>query len=116
MKEVTVDTNALREMIAQNRDRHRTHFEAAITGWERSVIQQLTRAVEAARAGTNYQTFFNLPKPEDHTDDYDDVIGMLTMHTEPTVVLTTREYRQYVTDDWDWKDNFVRTASSYTVT
>lgn len=115
MKEVTVDVANLLEVIRENREAHREQFEAAIEAWQATVLRHLQRAVDAARAGKEYRTHFVLPQPEDHTDDYDDVIGMLELHTEPTVTLGTREFRQYVTDDWDWKDHFTRTAASYTV-
>jgi hypothetical protein len=114
MKEVTVDVATLLDVIRENRDHHREQFETAIEAWRRTVTRHLENAVNAARARQEYRTMFALPQPEDHTDDYDDVIGMLEMHTEPTVILTTREYRQYVTDDWDWKEHFTRTAATYT--
>lgn len=115
MKAVTVNKAQLLTIVQGNRESHRARFEEALIGWQRTVTAELQAAVDDALAGRDYRVWFQLPKPEDHTDDYDDIIGMLSMHTEETIELETREYRRYVTDDWDWKHEFDRTYQAYTV-
>lgn len=54
----------------------------------------------------------NILAPEDHTDEYDKAIGMLEMSVDDTVLITHDEYRQYVLDEWFWKDRNLRALAS----
>lgn len=47
--------------------------------------------------------------PEDHTDEYDQLLEMLAMSVDDEVELTAQEFAQYVRDDWSWKHQFTRT-------
>lgn len=69
-----------------------------------------------AKAGKRFQVSFSLVQPSDQTKDYDRVIGMLEMDTEHDVLLSEKDYQSYVLDDWQWKQNFLFSNSSYSDT
>lgn len=114
MDTVKVEKAQLLATIKANRDTHRQTFEEALAGWRDRVVVELDKAVADAKAGRRYQTTFDLPQPRDFTSHYDEIIGMLELHVDSTVELNQYEYRQYVNDDWGWKQDFLATNSQYT--
>jgi hypothetical protein len=113
MKSVRIDKDALRERVQANRDQHRELYEKAIEGYRKTVIDWFNDQVDRAKAGKSYETYFSMPKPEDHTDDYDRVLDMLDMSIESNFELSQQEFAQYVRDDWGWKREFTATSSNY---
>lgn len=111
--EVTVDRTELLGIIRQNREAHRATFEKAVKvftdkliAWHKEQAKILLRGGEAAH-------WHSLPVPEDHTEDYDTIISMLEMHVEPTLVLSFREYDNFVRDNWGWSKTFAANTQSY---
>lgn len=113
MDAVRVNKDELLSRIKANREVHRATFEEALEGWRKRVVHELDRAVADAKANRQYRTTFDLPQPRDYTGHYDEVIGMLEMHVDDTVDLDQREFRQYINDDWGWKQDFLITNSRY---
>lgn len=115
MRTVKVKKTELIEKLTANRAAHRAQFEAALAGWEQAVLAELQQALDDARAGKQYRTYFALPQPSDHTEDYDRALAMLTMEVEDTVTLTDVEFSELVMDNWRWKPDFLSTNASYSV-
>lgn len=114
MFNITVTKPALLEKLRANRDEHRAVFEAAMEGYREYAIAQLDRRIALLREGKTIEENYRVPIPEDHTDDYDRVIGMLEMDTAATVDLDESQYACYVDNDWAWARNFAVTNSGYT--
>lgn len=113
MDTVTVPRDELLEKLRHNRGNHRVIFEKALEGWHQKVTEKLEEMVVDARAGRRYETVVGLPRPEDHTDEYDLVIEMLEMSVGDTIEIDQRQYRQFVRDDWGWKPDFLASTSRY---
>lgn len=113
MKDVRINKERLRDRVQENRDNHRAVYEQAIEGYRKTVIDWFNKQVDRAKADYEYETYFSMPKPEDHTDDYDRVLDMLRMSEDNTITLTQSEFAQYVRDDWGWKREFTATSSNY---
>lgn len=113
MHQVKVKKRDLQSRIQNNRDNHREVYERAIEGYRRTVIDWFNENVDKAKAGKAFETFFSLPKPEDHTRDYDRVLDMLMMSTDEEIMLSSSEFAQYVRDDWGWKQEFSTTSANY---
>jgi hypothetical protein len=111
--EVTVMKDELREVLEQNRARHRDAFLAAQAAYRKRVIEELDRRLMDARAGRHINLAFGMPVPEDHTGDYDREIRMLDMHTEDTVTISAHLFDQIVMDHWGWSASFNATNSVY---
>lgn len=54
---------------------------------------------------------WRLPQPVDHTDDDDQVIGLLEMAVADEVEPSDGDYAQYVRDDWGWRHDFLRRSA-----
>jgi hypothetical protein len=113
MWKVTVDKDELLKAVQKNRDKHNGIFLKALEKYREALIKDFESKVESLRKGKEISVYTRLPTPEDHTDDYDTVIGMLKMSTETTVELGTEEYANYVEDNWSWSRAFVTNTSSY---
>lgn len=113
MRTVTVRKVELIEKLTTNRATHRAQFEAALDGWHRVVLAELQSAVLDALAARQYRTFFQLPQPSDHTEEYDRALAMLGMEVGDTVELTDIEFAELVMDNWRWKNDFLSTNASY---
>lgn len=116
MKTVTVDKSQLTGMITNNRAAHRKIFEEAVEGYKKEGIRLLEEHVERIKKGDLVEVYVRLPRPEDHTADYDRVLKMLEMHTEIHVEIDQESFASYVMDDWTWKRQFLATNSAYSGT
>jgi hypothetical protein len=110
---ITVDKVDLLAKIRDNRGRHRTVFLAALEGYKQEALRTLRGHIKAIEAGKIPPVSFSLARPEDHTRDYDRVIGMLEMDQGVTFRLDQGAYQNYVDDDWTWKRQWSRLSSSY---
>jgi hypothetical protein len=116
MKEIVVKKTALLEVLKKNRAEHRDTFLAAQKGYRETVIKELDAQLARARSGDPFvlARIAQLATPQDYTDQYDKVIGMLTMDTADTVTLNEHEYTCYVQDEWGWGRQWAVANSAYT--
>lgn len=101
------------EIVQHNRDNHKAVVAKALDGYRDAVIVELERRIDTIKAGKPIDTYLHLPQPEDHTNEYETIIGMLEMCTEDTIEVSPGEFRAYVEDKWDWKDRFVASTAAY---
>lgn len=113
MRMVKISKVKLLDKLKENRKDHRVIFEEALEGWKARVIGVLDCACREAREGRKYKTHFNLPIPNDHTADYDEIIERVEWHEEEFIELDVIEFNRYVRDNWDWMPDFIGLASSY---
>jgi hypothetical protein len=113
---ITVDKTKLIEIMKENHGKHHDIVVEAQAGFRAKVIERLDEMLGQARDGKRIDIAVGLVVPEDHTDDYDRVIGMLELDIEETVELEESEYRQYVEDKWQWQRSFNASNSYYSRT
>ncbi len=113
MHQVKVETSQLLDKLQSNRAQHRGQFDKAIRGWRAETRQRLVDALVELEAGTRFLAIETDPPPEDHTRDYDRVIEMVTMSVDKQVTLDQMTFRQYVMDDWQWKEAWATSNSKY---
>lgn len=116
MESIKVKKEELLNVLRENRTKHRQIFEEAIEGYRKTVIAEFERRLDDAKAGRKIDIRFTLPQPVDQTKDYDRAIGMLEMTIDDVIHLEEIEYRQYVMDDWSWKQSFLTSNSTYSGT
>ena len=115
MKQVTVSKPALMETVTRNRLAHTELYEQAMQGyWETLAAELRDLLIGAQDHDDEYVYHVRSHPPESHAEDYDRVIGMLSMSVDDTITLTAEEFAQYVMDQWHWKQDFVRMSSAYT--
>ena len=92
MDEVKISKAKLLEQLKKNREDHTEIFEAALIGWKETVLNHLDKALAEAREGSNYRTYFNLPMPENHTKEYDEIIARVEWHEDEIIELDLHEF------------------------
>jgi hypothetical protein len=113
MKQVHISKGKLLEAIKNNREIHRREYEEAIEGWQVRVIDELRLALDKALGGEEYNIWFNLPKPDNHLDEYDAVIDQIEWHEADTIDLDIIDFNKYIRDDWGWKEDFLHQTAMY---
>jgi hypothetical protein len=103
----------LLQIVKKNREGHRALFLKAVDGYQVTALGVLKEHIKQIKENKLYQVYFNLPVPEDHTNDYDRVIRMIEMDTREELELTEQEFKMYVMDDWSWKDQWSTSNSVY---
>lgn len=114
MQSMKVDKEKLIKLLKVNRDAHRKSFLAAQKVYRELVIKELDFMLKEAKKGSNIRRHVNLKAPEDHTADYDKLLGLLEMSSDAAVDLTVLEYSNYVDDNWAWSIGTKALASNYT--
>lgn len=113
MRDVKVHRQELRDKVQINRDQHRGQYERAIKGWRREATRLVQAALVELEAGTRLFAVYTDAPPADHTKDYDCVLEMLRMSVDETITLDQQTFRQYVLDDWQWKEAWSVSNSKY---
>lgn len=100
--------------IQSNMDKHPAEFEAGLETYSKAVVQELEDWLERARKGKRVTAYTQLRAPEDHMEDYRQVLDMLKMSVDSEIELTHQEFSQFVRDDWGWKEQFTTSLASNT--
>ena len=103
----------LLEILKENRETHLTAYKEAKTVWQKEALAEMTKNLKTANVTGHIIQGNELTKPKHHTKDYQDVIGLLELSVDTTVMLSFSDYRKYVNDEWDWKRGFELANSSY---
>jgi len=109
---IKVKKEELVNTLKENRLKHIKDFEEAKVAFQEDVVKELKTILRNAKNG-KIKTSIHFDEPSQHTDDYDTVIEMLEMSVDDEVYLTRNEFKQYVRDEWNWKDSFIATNSFY---
>lgn len=110
---ISVDKAQLLTTLELNRRDHGTAYEKAKGGYIKVTSAQLKDYLtQLAEGELLIQRFIPAP-PEDHTDDYDDVIEMMKWAQGASIELTQQQFKQYVQDDWGWKEAWVTSNTAY---
>lgn len=113
MKTITVKKDELLAVLESNLVKHRTVFEDALEGYRKHAIEVLNTKIAALKAGRQPAINIMLDRPEDHTRDYERVIGMVKADIGDTFELSEQDFGQYWHDDWNWKRQWAKLSSSY---
>lgn len=110
---ILVTKDELLTVLRENREKHRGLFEKAWDGYCTLTRAELEEKLARIKKGKSIDCFFRNQPPDDHTDDYDDVIDMLTMATDEKIELTQPQFKQYVKDDWGWSQTWTSSNTAY---
>ncbi len=113
MRTVKVNKLEFIERVTVNRDAHRRIFKRALKGYERRLLSELEQRIDDVSAGRQIDRYIGLPEPADHTADYDRILGMAEMSVDDVIELDANDFARFVMDQWDWKQDFIDTASLY---
>lgn len=110
---ITVNKAELLAKMRENRTKHRKVFEDALQGYRTHAMEVLEEHLKDLEKGRIPEIRVTLVRPQDHTKDYDRVIGMLEMDKGSEFPLDEHTYARYVDDDWDWKRQWLRMSNHY---
>jgi hypothetical protein len=113
MDDIEVDKEKLIKTLKKNRKAHRAIFLKGQEVYRQQMIKEIEQALADARNGGKITRGFSLPVPEDHTEDFDTVIGMLQWHQGEKIMLSYREYQTYIENKWGWQQSFGATTMAY---
>lgn len=110
---VKVERIKLLEILKKNRDNHASLVDEARRGYVEKARTILSEKLDRLKEGKFTAVSINLVVPEDHTSEYNTVIGMLQMAEDDFVELTADTYRQFVEDEWGWMSHWLVSNSGY---
>lgn len=116
MDTVKVAKHQLLNIIKKNRDNHRAIYEEAFEGYRTECIRILEENLNNLKSGKRVVVSFFEQAPQDHTNDYNLAIRMLEMSVDIEIDLDTREFMNYVDDNWSWKQQWVGSNAKYSNT
>ena len=115
MNQITIYVEKARLLSAlkENREKHGAAYEKAKAGYLKLAQRRLNEWLERLMNGELLDRAFLEAPPDDHTGDYDDVIQMMEWSQNDSIELTQGQFKQYVMDDWGWKDQWVTSNTAY---
>lgn len=116
MKEVTIQKDEALKALKSNRKSHRKIFEEAVEGFKNRAEEALSDTLDRIQQGKIEAVQVFLPRPVDHSKDYDREIRMLELSVDDTVTLSQQDFASFVMDDWAWRREFVTTNAAYSQT
>lgn len=108
-----LDRKQLLITLRTNRDNHRAIYEAAFEKYRAAVLAEAARQLDDFQQGKVQRIMVHLLMPEDHTAEYDAVIGLLESAQEDLIQLNVEDYTQFYMDDWSWKRQWAATNATY---
>lgn len=116
-RQVTVSKTHLLEVMKQNLEQHRADYATALSDYHQRLIDDLKLALKKVSKVEDPSTLkkfnFNVPFPENHEADYQEVIEMLEMSVEENITLDSRSFKAYVKNEWDWAQRFKTMTEMY---
>jgi hypothetical protein len=109
-----MDRERLLEKVKANRGQHARTYREALAAYRQRAAEWHTAQAASIAAGGEVQRALHLPEPEEHIEDYDAAIGMLTWGEDRQVEVDEETFRRLVNDEWDWSGRFSWSTSSYT--
>lgn len=138
LKEVTVKVSELLEALEENRQNHVKEYEESIAGYKDSAKEKLKQARITAldNLKTNFtkieqeindfdpenakdyfellqQEMVHLPVPRNHSQEYDQAIAMVGWEQNEEIILTNKQFRTLILDEWDWQEQFKTVSAFY---
>ncbi len=112
---ITIAKDKLLETVKENREKHRTEYEAAMKGYREQVLAEAHKIVAAGDAGgkVDRTAITKLAEPPSHLKEYDKAIRMLEMSVQENIEISSRKFEELVLDEWEWTRVFKTTTSSY---
>ena len=114
MKNVIVEKKKLLEALKENREKHQKDYDEALENWAGTARIQLADELDDLKnCPEDASLFFDLPKPESYVKDYDRAIAMVEMDVRDTLEMSEMDFRQFVLDEWGWKESFDNITKVY---
>lgn len=112
-QQVNVNRLEMIEAIKAGRALHVAQFTEAHADYQAVLLKEFTRIRDQIAAGNFKDVSFHLIAPQNHTEDYDEVIEMLERSIDDTVTLDRDAFKAYFKNEWSWSRGFAESAAVY---
>jgi hypothetical protein len=114
---ITANRNELIDKLQTNLAEHQAKVEKAQKNYRQKVMEELERRLADGRNGRplDVSIFASMPVPRSFAREYEQAIEELRWHTEETIELSSRDFKRFVLDNWDWAPQFAASNSAYLV-
>jgi len=115
MERIKVEKEKLIMELKENRKKHKSLVEKAKAGYIRTMKKELNRLMNEVEQNKviNLHDLYKFEQPVDKTEEYDTALEMLEMSIENEIVLTRREFQNFVQDKWDWTHQMLTSNTRY---
>ena len=124
MSRINVKREDLIKVLNTNRDKHQQEYDEAYAGYLQLCIEALEEKIvvvnDAAKAlkdgpEETFDMYFNdlMQAPENHVQDYQDVIDMLELSEDTKLSVGMEEYKKYYKNDWTWSRSWELSNKMY---
>lgn len=113
MNTIRIERQKLLDYLVKNQSTHINEYKEAMTSYRKEMVKILTEMLSDAREGKDVNHTVNLVRPVSYSSFYEEAIQMLTWETRDIVELDQHQFKQYVMDEWGWKNSFSALAATY---
>lgn len=113
MNVIKVAVSDLLQQLKINRDKHIKEYNEAMIGYREALVEEIRRKLELAEKGQDVDHTLKTVRPNSFEQYYNEAIGMMEWSIETEVELDRADFKQYVQDEWGWKNQFSLTTSMY---
>lgn len=116
-RSVNVSRVELLEKLKQNLEAHRLEYQEALVEFHTRLEEDLKIALKKVKNTENVEHLkkfsFDVTFPQNHEQDYLDVIEMLEMSVDETINLDSESFKAYIKNEWNWQHHFRAAKMSY---
>lgn len=131
MRKITVNKVELLKKLEENRVKHIENYKQAVVEYKSAcladledkknvvvkALDSLKKKIEASNKPVNMNVdenlYFDLQPPVSHEKEYDEIIEVFRMEVNDNVELDSIEFHQYVSDNWEWKNELENQRTFY---
>lgn len=116
MNAIKMKRTELLVLVRANKEKHIKDYEEAVKDYKSLVLKINTANLKLAKTAdlTQFKHIRAQPQaPQSYEDSYKRAIRMLELSVEDIIEVEEDIFNQLVLDEWDWKQNFVTSATSY---
>ena len=117
VRSITMNKDDLLKKLEANKVKHVKEYLSMKKDYKEQVIEELQSTLDMIKDDKKSQSYFdlhfNIPHPTNYERNYILVIEMLKAAQETEFKLTDSDFKKYVLDEWDWKENHAATQSFY---
>lgn len=103
---ININRMVLIEKLREGLVAHESEYQEAMTDYNSAVVKFMREACTRAESGDFDDLVLKFPKPVSHSDDYKNVIELLTYSVDENINLDSESFRSYVKGEWSWRGMF----------
>jgi hypothetical protein len=106
---VKMKKETILKILKEKLEAHKLIYEKAFVAYRENYVKLLHDMLSAVKI-KKFEHYINLSKPVSYEKDYKRAIKMIELDCREEIVLSEKEFANYVLNQWDWMPSF---RSSY---